>query len=287
MIEQTTPLCEDDRAFLLAFADDTEDAPWMVASDRHFLGVGASHFSLKLHGAEAHPEWYVSGEIFIFYTRPDGTVGKVAPDLFVARAPNHLRESFDARREGGFPPFVLEIVSPESRQRDLGEKPRAYDLCGATEYAIFDPYTTGPGQLTGYRRDGRGVWGPWVAEPSGELWSMVLGLTLLVDGLLLRFKDNNGNLLPIGEELQAALHHAKRQWLVERDGRAAEARRAAEATRRATEATRRAVTEADRAATEARRADAAEARAAALEAELARLREEEPRTPEAGQGSRT
>src|SRR6185437_9761909 len=87
MIDHTVTRTEDDRAFLLAFADDTEDAPWMVASDRHFLGVGASHFSLKLHGGEAHPEWYVSGEIFIFYTRPDGTVGKVAPDLFVALAP--------------------------------------------------------------------------------------------------------------------------------------------------------------------------------------------------------
>ncbi|HVC80101.1 MAG TPA: Uma2 family endonuclease, partial [Chloroflexota bacterium] len=143
MIEHTVTRYEDDRAYLLAFADDTEDAPWMVASDRHFLSVVASHFSLRLHGGEAHPEWYVSGELFIFYSRPDGSVGKVAPDLFVALAPNHLRESFDARREGGFPPFVLEIVSPESRQRDLLEKPRAYDLCGATEYAIFDPFTTG------------------------------------------------------------------------------------------------------------------------------------------------
>ncbi|HVA92294.1 MAG TPA: Uma2 family endonuclease [Chloroflexota bacterium] len=265
MIEQTTTQCEDDRAFLLAFADDTEDAPWMVASDRHFLAVGASHFSLKLHGGEAHPEWYVSSEIFIYYSRPDGSVGKVAPDLFVALAPNHLRESFDARREGGFPPFVLEIVSPDSRQRDLMEKPRAYDLCGSTEYVIFDPYTTGPGHLTGYRRDARGKWGRWAAGPRGELRSKVLGLTLVVDELLLRFKDTNGNLLPIGEELQAALHLARRQWVLERDGRAAEALRAEEAWRRAEEAGRRA-------AEATHRADAAEARVKALEAELARRR---------------
>ncbi len=248
MIEETTALLEDDRAFLPAFADDTEDAPWMVASDRHFLAVGASHFSLKLHGGEARPEWYVSGELLIFYSRPDGSVGKVAPDLFVAVAPNHLRESFDARREGGFPPFVLEIVSPDSRQRDLVEKPRAYDLCGATEYAIFDPYTNGLGHLTGYQRDARGTWGPWAVGPRGELRSKVLGLTLVVDGLLLRFQDANGNLLPIGEELQAALHLARRQWLAERNGRAEEARRA----------------------------KAAETRVAELEAELARLREDEP-----------
>jgi len=277
MIDHTVTRTEDDRAYLLAFADDTEDAPWMVASDRHFLGVGASHFSLKLHGGEAHPEWYVSGEIFIFYTRPDGSVGKVAPDLFVALAPNHLRESFDARREGGFPPFVLEIISPESRQRDLREKPRAYDLCGATEYAIFDPYTTGPGHLTGYQRDARGIWGPWPTEPSGELRSKVLGLTLLVEGLLLRFKDQNGNLLPIGEELQAALHLARRQWLLEREAREIEARRATEAVRLEREAreaeARQAAAARRKAAAEARRADAAEARAAALEAELARLRE--------------
>jgi len=272
MIDHTVTRTEDDRAYLLAFADDTEDAPWMVASDRHFLGVGASHFSLKLHGGEAHPEWYVSGEIFIFYTRPDGTVGKVAPDLFVALAPNYLRESFDARQEGGFPPFVLEVVSPESRQRDLREKPRAYDLCGATEYAIFDPYATGPGQLTGYQRDGRGVWGPWPAGPRGELRSKVLGLTLVVEGLLLRFKDRDGNLLPIGEELQAALLLAQRQWLAERNARAAEARRAeAEAARANTEAARAAGAEAARAE--------AEARVAALEAELARLREDEPGRP--------
>jgi hypothetical protein len=279
MIEQTTPLCEDDRAFLLAFADDTEDAPWMVASDRHFLSVVASHFSLKLQGGEAHPEWYVSGEIFISYARPDGSVGKVAPDLFVALAPNHLRESFDARREGGFPPFVLEIVSPDSRHRDLVEKPRAYDLCGATEYAIFDPYTTGPGSLTGYRRDARGTWGPWVAEPGGELRSMVLGLTLVVRGLLLRFQDANGDLLPIGEELQAALHHAQRQWLVERNGRAAETRRAEAERATAVAAAERAEAERAAAAEAVARAEAAEARVAELEAELARLREEEPKEP--------
>ncbi|MGH2411251.1 MAG: hypothetical protein ACRDGS_12895 [Chloroflexota bacterium] len=38
--------------------------------------------------------------------------------------------------------------------------------------------------------------------------SKVLGLTLVVNGLLLRFHDANGTLLPIGEELQAALHLA-------------------------------------------------------------------------------
>ncbi|MGH2409708.1 MAG: Uma2 family endonuclease, partial [Chloroflexota bacterium] len=216
----------------------------------------------------AHPEWYVSGEIFIFYSRPDGSVGKVAPDLFVALASNHLRESFDARREGGFPPFVLEVVSPDSRLRDLVEKPKAYDLCGAAEYAIFDPYTDGPGQLTGYQRDARGTWGTWAAGPDGELRSKVLGLTLVVDGPLLRFADATGKRLPIGEELQAALHLAQRQWLVERNARAAEARRAdAEAARAA--------------AAEARIAnlEAAEARVAELEAELARLREDEPKQP--------
>jgi len=190
----------------------------------------------------------------------------------------------------------------------LLEKPRAYDLCGATEYAIFDPFTTGPGQLTGYHRDERGVWGPWPAGPRGELWSTVLGLTLLADGLLLRFRDHNGNLLPIGEELQAALHLAQRQWLLEREARATDARQAAEEIRQAAEATRlerearevealraaaavrqaAAVTrlereareaEARRAEAQAARAEAAEARIAELEAKLARIREDEPGQP--------
>jgi Uma2 family endonuclease len=227
-------LIEDDSAFLSAFADDTEESPWMVAADPHLQALTALVSIAQLYAADHRPDLYVSGELAVRFPKEDGTVGQVAPDLLAAYAPRRLRTSFDVAVEGAFPAFVLEVVSPASVRRDTHEKPRLYGLVGAREYVIFDPLGADGRQLSGYHRDRRGSWVRWPGGQSGALFSEVLGLTLEAHDMLLRPRDRFGVLLPTLAEAQAA--------------RVAETRRAA---------------------TEARRA---EARIAALEAELARLR---------------
>ena len=293
MIEARTRRDEDDHAFLLTFIDDTEESPWMVASDYHLLALNAAVIPIRHYLARRRPDLYVSGELVVRYPKPDGTTGQVGPDMLAAYAPPHLRPSFDVVKEGAFPAYVLEIVSPESDRRDKQDKARLYELLGAAEYAIFDPRGREGRQVWGYRREARGAWLPWPGGQRGELHSAVLGLTLVAGGFLLRFRDEAaGVLVPILEELDAELAVAEtaRQQAEAAREQAEAAREQAEAAREQAEA--RAIEEqAGRAAAEARIAEAearateseaarnanarvrqeAEARMAALEAELRRL----------------
>ena len=290
MFEARTNRYEDECAFLLAFVDDTEESPWMVASDYHLLAEHGAVIPTRNYLLRRRPDLYVSGELLVRYPKPDGSTGQVGPDMLAAYAPQGLRSSFDVVKEGGFPAFVLEIVSPESDRRDKYDKARLYDLLGAREYAIFDPRGREGRQLWGYRRDERGAWLPWPREQWGELRSAVLGLTLVAVGFLLRFRDEaTGQLIPLIEELDADLAVAEAgRDLAETAREQAEAARLAAEGRATEEQAARAVAEARAAEAEARATEAetaraagararheAEARIAALEAELRRLREGE------------
>ncbi|HXT35823.1 MAG TPA: Uma2 family endonuclease, partial [Chloroflexota bacterium] len=288
MFEARTNRYEDECAFLLAFVDDTEESPWMVASDYHLLAEHGAVIPTRNYLLRRRPDLYVSGELLVRYPKPDGSTGQVGPDMLAAYAPQGLRSSFDVVKEGGFPAFVLEIVSPESDRRDKYDKARLYDLLGAREYAIFDPRGREGRQLWGYRRDERGAWLPWPREQWGEPWSAVLGLTLVAVGFLLRFRDEEtGLLIPLLDELdadlavaeagrdlaEAAREQAEQRATEERAAREQEhaAHERAEAAREQAETARDQVA---RAAAEIRMAEA-EARARALEEELARLRRQE------------
>jgi Uma2 family endonuclease len=240
MIEtRTITLSDDDCAFLSAFVDDTEESPWMVASDLHLLALHGFTVPFFLYVEEQRPDLYASSELAVRYPKPDGTTGTVGPDALAAYAPRRVRSSFDVAQEGAFPAFVLEIVSPESSRRDKQDKARLYGLIGAMEYAIFDPLGPEGRPLWGFHRTTRGAWVPWPRAAAGALRSDVLGVTLEADGSLLRLRDRNGVVLPTAAEMKAGWTAAERA----------------------------------RAASERARA-AAEARIAALEADLRRLREE-------------
>ena len=183
----------------------------MVASDYHLLALNAAVLPVRLYLASRRPDLYVSGELAVRYPKPDGTTGQIGPDMLAAYAPRRLRNSFDVAKEGVFPAFVLEIVSPESNRRDKHDKARLYDLLGAVEYAIFDPRGREGRQLWGYHRDAQEAWVRWPGAWGGTLYSEVLRLTLAAEGTLLRFRDEAGALIPIMEELDADLANALRR----------------------------------------------------------------------------
>jgi hypothetical protein len=113
-------LIEDDGAFLLSFADNTEESPWMVAADPHMQGLLNLVGPAQAYLADQRPDLYLSGELAVRFPRGDETVGQVAPDMLAAYAPRRLRSSFDVATEGSFRAFVLEIVSPASVRRRIG-----------------------------------------------------------------------------------------------------------------------------------------------------------------------
>src|SRR5207247_2518144 len=114
--------------FLRSVADDTEDAPWMVMSDRQFWGASGLAWSLEQYARTHQRPWYVGGMLPLTYLPAGETQRKqVAPDVFVAFIAVRPRDSLRVEEEG-MPPFVLEVVSRESVRRDLQEKTEIYRL---------------------------------------------------------------------------------------------------------------------------------------------------------------
>jgi Uma2 family endonuclease len=262
--------------FMLTLEDDTEDSPWMVMGDLQFWSASGFAHSLRTYGHEMGLGWYVGSMLPIQFIYP-GTYRKrtLAPDVMVAFTPEKRHTSYDVQVEGAFPPFVLEVVSPSSVERDEEEKLEAYTLLGVREYALFTPKENAPSTLMGYRReegdDKDAPMRTWEPDAGGRLWSALLGLHLEVHGQALHARTADGRLLLMPEE--EALARARAELAQQR---AEEALARAEAER--------ARAEADRARAEEERAHAeAEQRRSADEVE--RLRRELERYQQEGERS--
>src|SRR5215210_5927883 len=196
---------EENDLFMLLLEDDTEDAPWMVMGDLQFWSASGFAHSLRSYAHERGLGWYVAGMLPITYDWPNAARKKqLSPDTFVAFVEERARTSFDVEAEGGFPPFVLEVVSPSSTTRDEQEKRHAYELLGAREYALFTPREGADSALAGYRRGATGQFEPWPPDEQGRLWSAVLGLSLVARGALLQAQTAEGRLLLTPEQSEAA-----------------------------------------------------------------------------------
>ena len=154
-----------------------------------------------------------------------------APDVYVAfDVANRHRKSYVMWEEGKPPDFVLEVVSPSSRVRDVMEKPCVYAMIGVPEFFLYDPGDeheetlphVGP-PLVGFELSG-GRGGEYQPLPEEELpggvvgvRSKVLGLFLCVsrtgreplDGSLRWYDPAAGGFLPTRHELAEAKRQAE------------------------------------------------------------------------------
>jgi len=166
---------------------------------------------------------HVGGNLIIYYN-PENGLDHLSPDVFVALDRDAgLRESWKTWLEGKFPEVVVEIASPSTQQRDLGEKLARYGALGAREYYIHDPARRLQPAFRGYRSAG-GALVP-VPNPSGaSIRSGVLGLELrVVDGWLRVIDPANGEPYPTPDEVRDLQRKAERaQRQAERARRQAE-----------------------------------------------------------------
>lgn len=228
-----------DFLFMMFLEDDTKDAPWMVMGDLQFWSASGFAHSLRTYAHEQGLPWFVASMLPIQFEWPDVARKKVlSPDTFVAFVPEHPRSCYDVEVEGSFPPFVLEVVSPNSTTRDQVEKRRAYNMMAVREYALFTPRDAGPSTLEGYRRAASGAFGRWAPDAQGRLWSDVLGLFLVVQGRLLQAQTPGGRLLLTPEQAEFARQRAETErQRAETECQRAEAERLrAEAERQRSEA---------------------------------------------------
>jgi Uma2 family endonuclease len=91
------------------------------------------------------------------------------PDLFFL-----AKEHVDRLRETyveGPADLVIEVISPESRVRDRGEKFYEYEAGGVTEYWLIDPERQ---QAEFYQRDPNGHYHPVLPDTEGKYQAQVL-----------------------------------------------------------------------------------------------------------------
>jgi hypothetical protein len=192
--------------------------------------------------------------------------GQPKPDLFVVVGlpPSH-RTSYDTRREGSMPQFVLEVAGESTWRDDVEEKRDLYALAGVQEYVVFDPTGAFLAERVRARRRGEDAFESWPAVQRADgqrVWqSAVLGLDVRVEAALLRFDHPATGPLLIRREVVERWHAAQRA-LEAAERRAQAAERRARAAERARERERQA-------------REAAEQALSALQEELRRLRSNE------------
>lgn len=215
----------------------SSDGEPMAESEQQYLPLTETVAALR-HRFRHRPDVYVIGNLLVYY-RMNHTEIRVAPDILVVFGvtSRHPRDSWLIWREGKAPDFVMEIASPGTWERDVGEKRALYAAIGVKEYWRFDP--TGKcftPALVGERLvDGEYRPLPVTEDASGELrgYSPVLGLEFRVEAVLrLRVYD------PVTGERLRTLSESEDDRQAEAEARQAEAeaRQAAEDARQAAEA---------------------------------------------------
>ncbi len=177
------------------------DGKPMAETDIHLNLLIALRHALKQY-FRARNDVYVSGNIFLYYRDTDGHRKNVSPDILVAFGiEKKERRIYKLEDEGKAPDVVIELISAETKDKDLGEKRYIYATLGVREYFIFDPlHETMEPVLRGYRL-AEGEYTPIIGT---RMLSQMLGLELRVEDRTLRLYDpQTGVRLLTPEEAEA------------------------------------------------------------------------------------
>ena len=185
-----------------------KEAQIIAALEREFnmMGETTLHFDARASATEVLRRYFKDQgkEVFVASDLHTLYSGERAfyPDLLVVfDAPDHHRRSWNVLREGKGLDFALEILSRETKRKDLVEKLNLYARVGIPEYIIFDPDAL---KLRGYRLV-KNIYQE-MAEKDGYCFSNVLGLQVRVDGDKIRFSVPEGLEIPFADELTARLN---------------------------------------------------------------------------------
>lgn len=152
------------------------------------------------------PDVYVSGNLLLYYVEGDPR-SSVSPDALVARGVDHAKEQrriYKLWVEGQTPCCVFEVTSTKTRRDDLRRKKDLYERLGVAELFLYDPMEEYllP-SLQGFRLAGT-EYRPIEPERDGSLFSRSLGLSLKLEGSLIRLTDpKTGERLLRTSELRA------------------------------------------------------------------------------------
>jgi Uma2 family endonuclease len=168
----------------LDWLDEDKHAEWVNGDvimhspvSRLHNDVGRLLINILSCFAEAHQAGEIFYEPFQMKISPESP-GRMPDIMFVATA--NLSRVKDMLLDGPAD-LIVEIISPESRTRDRGEKFYEYEQGGVGEYWIVDPNRQ---QAEFYQRGEDGIFHPILPDASGIYRSTILsGLWLDVNWL--------------------------------------------------------------------------------------------------------
>jgi Uma2 family endonuclease len=164
---------------------------------------------------QGRTDFFAGGNMFVYYClRQARTWSYRGPDFFVVLGVDGTRPRRSWivwQEEGRYPDVIVELLSPTTKNDDLGVKKDLYERVFRTsEYFCVDP---DEGTLQGWQLE-KTAYVPLAPDPRGWLWSDRLQLWLGLQegsfqgtpGLWLRFFTPSGTLVPTAEEVAAAEH---------------------------------------------------------------------------------
>jgi Uma2 family endonuclease len=188
------------------FLDDSDGEP--LETFWHVLQI-----PLLIEGIDAHRrgrrDYFCGGNMFIYFSAEQARNKDYrGPDCFlvnnVPREP--MRRYWAVWLENfRYPDLIVELMSPTTRDEDLGTKYRIYEQTFPTrEYVAFDPAKD---ELFAWRKID-GVFQPLDADEQGRVFLEEAGLSIGrwrgryhdYDDVWLRFFDREGNVVPLLSE---------------------------------------------------------------------------------------
>lgn len=164
-----------------------------MENERERIQMNLAIESLYHHWHDRN-DFYVGGNMFLYYSLSQAqtvieelsTPGRPkrafrGPDIFVVLNVDgsYRRQKWVVwMEEGRYPNVIFELLSPKTRQIDLGQKKTLYEQTFRTpEYFCFDYLNpTKEESLMGWRRDARGYYQKIEPDVRGWLWSEELSL---------------------------------------------------------------------------------------------------------------
>jgi len=147
-------------------------------------------------------DFFAAGNLTIYYSpNQKKSTDFRGPDFFVVLGTERRldRKSWVVWQEGGrYPDVIIEILSDTTAKVDRGEKKQIYqDIFRTPDYFWFDPVTL---EFQGFKLVS-GVYEPIEPNEQGRLWSSRLELYLGVYEQQLRYFTQEGELVPLPQEV--------------------------------------------------------------------------------------
>ncbi len=184
---------------------DTEES--VVGTEWHQEAIGALADMLRAVADRRGAAWGVCAQVALVGLRySNGLPYDPRPDVMILARPLPGGEvSSIPVTASGAPLFVAEVASVSTGGNDIGEKRRAYEAIGVSEYVVFDAVgNVLPVPLRAWRlRDG--VYVPWAADADGWWHSVSLGIAFRATQPFLSVQDRDGTAILPSREVRRRL----------------------------------------------------------------------------------